>query len=108
MALILKDTNSRIIIKYNSMKATIIVQNLKCGGCARTITNKLTELDNISEVQVFPNTSTVSFAYQNTDDALMVKDKLKDLGYPSIDSKNSIAAKAKSFVSCATGRMTKQ
>ncbi|MBT8308594.1 MAG: heavy-metal-associated domain-containing protein [Maribacter sp.] len=90
------------------MKATIIVQNLKCGGCARTITNKLTELDNISEVQVFPNTSTVSFAYQNTDDALMVKDKLKDLGYPSIDSKNSIAAKAKSFVSCATGRMTKQ
>lgn len=90
------------------MKATIIVQNLKCGGCARTITNKLTELDNISEVQVFPNTSTVSFAYQNTDDALMVKDKLKDLGYPSIESKNSIAAKAKSFVSCATGRMTKQ
>lgn len=90
------------------MKATIIVQNLKCGGCARTITNTLTELDNISEVQVFPNTSTVSFAYQNTDDALMVKDKLKDLGYPSIDSKNSIAAKAKSFVSCATGRMTKQ
>ena len=89
------------------MKATIIVQNLKCGGCARTITNKLTELDNISEVQVFPNTSTVSFAYQNTDDALMVKDKLKDLGYPSIDSKNSIAAKAKSFVSCATGKMAK-
>ncbi len=90
------------------MKATIIVQNLKCGGCARTIINKLSELENISEVQVFLNTSTVSFAYEDSGDALNVKDKLKDLGYPSIDSKNTLASKAKSFVSCATGKMSKQ
>lgn len=89
------------------MKATIIVQNLKCGGCARTITSKLSEMENITEVQVFSNTSTVSFAYGDTSDALRVKDKLKDLGYPSIDSKNSITSKAKSFVSCATGKMSK-
>ena len=90
------------------MKATIIVQNLKCGGCARTITNKLSELENISEVQVFTNTSTVSFAYEDSSDALNVKDKLKDLGYPSIDSKNTLASKAKSYLSCATGKMSKQ
>ena len=89
------------------MKATIIVQNLKCGGCANTITNKLSELENISEVQVFPNTSMVSFAYEDSRDALNVKDKLKELGYPSIDSKNTLASKAKSFVSCATGKMSK-
>lgn len=89
------------------MKATIIVQNLKCGGCAKTITNKLTEMENISEVQVYPNTSTVSFAYVASNDALKVKDKLKDLGYPSVDSKNTLASKAKSFVSCATGKMSK-
>ena len=94
--------------KNNIMKATIIVQNLKCGGCARTITNKLSEMDNISEVQVFPNTSTVSFAFQESDDALKVKHKLKDLGYPSVDSKNTFASKAKSIVSCATGKMAKK
>ena len=90
------------------MKATIIVQNLKCDGCARTITNKLSELENISEVQVFPNTSMVSFEYEDSSDALNVKDKLKDLGYPSIDSKNTLASKAKSYLSCATGKMSKQ
>lgn len=89
------------------MKATIIVQNLKCGGCAKTITNRLTELDNITEVSVELETSMVSFTYENTSDAIQVKDKLKDLGYPSIDYKNSIAVKAKSFVSCATGKMSK-
>ncbi len=90
------------------MKASIIVQNLKCGGCARTITNKLSEMENISEVQVSPNTSMVSFAYEDSNDALNVMDKLKELGYPSIDSKNTLASKAKSFVSCATGKMSKQ
>jgi len=90
------------------MKATIIVQNLKCGGCARTITNKLSELENISEVQVSTNTSMVSFAYEDSGDALNVMVKLKELGYPSIDSKNTLASKAKSFVSCATGKMSKQ
>ena len=89
------------------MKATIIVQNLKCGGCARTITNKLSELENISEVHVLLKTSTVSFAYEDSGDALNVKDKLKDLGYPSIDCKNTIASKAKSYLSCATGKMSK-
>ncbi|MBT8298702.1 MAG: heavy-metal-associated domain-containing protein [Maribacter sp.] len=89
------------------MKATIIVQNLKCDGCARTITDRLSDLDNISEVQVFTDTSTVSFTYEDSGDALNVKDKLKDLGYPSIDSKNSLASKAKSFVSCASGKMSK-
>ncbi len=90
------------------MKATIIVQNLKCGGCAKTITSKISELENISEVKVEPDTSMVSFTYQNTNDALIVKDRLKELGYPSVDSKNSLASKAKSFVSCATGKMSKQ
>ncbi|NNK76204.1 MAG: heavy-metal-associated domain-containing protein [Maribacter sp.] len=89
------------------MKATIIVQNLKCDGCARTITDRLSDLDNISEVQVITDTSTVSFTYEDSGDALNVKDKLKDLGYPSIDSKNSLASKAKSFVSCASGKMSK-
>jgi copper chaperone CopZ len=87
------------------MKTSIIVQNLKCDGCAKTITSKLTELEFLSEVTVDMETAMVSFVHANIDDALRVKDQLKNLGYPSIDTKNTMSAKAFSFVSCAAGKM---
>ena len=89
------------------MKTFVIVQNLKCEGCAKTITNKLSELENISNVFVDLDSATVSFEPQNVDAALSVKDRLKSLGYPSIDDKNSVKAKAVSFFSCASGKMSK-
>ncbi|AXG69818.1 heavy-metal-associated domain protein [Kordia sp. SMS9] len=87
------------------MRTSIIIQNLKCGGCVKTIITKLAELPTISEIEINTKTSTVSFTTTNTDDALEVKAKLKALGYPSIEDANSILTKAKSFVSCASGRM---
>lgn len=89
------------------MKASVIVQNLKCEGCAKTITTKLSELKHVSEIDVDTETATVHFTFETTDDAILVKDKLKALGYPSVDHKNSLSAKARSFVSCATGKMSK-
>ena len=86
------------------MKASIIVQNLKCGGCANTITTKLSEITNISDVSVDVQESKVSFNYKNETDAFSVKERLRAIGYPSIEDQNSIASKAKSFVSCATGK----
>ncbi len=88
------------------MKSSIIVQNLKCNGCANTITNSLSSLPNISEIEVDVEESKISFNTINDEDALMVKEKLKNLGYPSIDDVNSFTSKAKSFVSCATGKMS--
>ena len=88
------------------MKTSIIVQNLKCGGCAKTITSKLSDVQNISDLLVDIDASVVSFRYKNVNDALAVKNKLKALGYPSIDDKNSVTAKAKSYISCATGKMS--
>lgn len=89
------------------MKTAIIVQNLKCGGCAHTITSKLKEMDTISDVKVDVETSTVSFGHNAQEDALAVSDRLKSLGYPSIEDKNSMSSKAMSFVSCATGKLSK-
>ncbi len=89
------------------MKTAITIQNLKCGGCAKTITSKLTELEHITDLTVDMDSSTVAFEHTNTDDALAVKKRLKSLGYPSIDDDNSMGAKAMSFVSCATGKMSK-
>ena len=87
------------------MKTSIIVQNLKCGGCANTITTKLSQLENITNIVVDTDSSTVSFSAISPDEALIVKERLKTLGYPSIEDENGMFSKAKSFVSCATGKM---
>jgi len=89
------------------MKTSIIVQNLKCGGCANTISTKLAEIKNISDISVHVDDSKISFSYRDEADALAVKNKLKDIGYPSIDDDNNLVSKAKSFVSCATGKFSK-
>ncbi|MFD2100493.1 heavy-metal-associated domain-containing protein [Flagellimonas iocasae] len=87
------------------MKTTFQVQNLKCGGCAKTISNKLWEMEGIQSVIVEKDSASVSFEHKGTDVATFVKDALKQLGYPTIDDENGMLLKAKSFVSCASGKM---
>jgi copper chaperone CopZ len=89
------------------MEASILVQNLKCGGCAHTISTKLSTIKNVSNLQVNVEESKVSFEYLYEEDAAKVKEKLKNLGYPSVEDANSFSSKAKSFVSCATGKFSK-
>ena len=89
------------------MKNTLSIQNLKCGGCANTIITQLSKLDGISEVTIDNETSEVSFNSISENEIEIVKDKLAHLGYPIVGDSNSIPTKAKSFVSCAVGRMTK-
>jgi copper chaperone CopZ len=89
------------------MKTSITVQNLKCGGCANTITTNIASIQNISEVSVDVDESKVTFTSATEEDAIKVKEKLKHLGYPSIDDENTLTSKAKSFVSCATGKFSK-
>ena len=81
------------------MKTSIIVQNLKCGGCVNTITNKLSDIKNISDVKIHVEESKISFHYIEEADALLVKEKLKNIGYPSIEEENSMLSKTKSFIS---------
>ncbi|MBO0342313.1 MAG: heavy metal-associated domain-containing protein [Bacteroidota bacterium] len=89
------------------MKTTFQIQNLKCGGCAKSITKKLSELKEINDVIVEKDSSSVSFDHQSADDASLVKETLRNLGYPTIDDDNSIVEKAKSFVSCASGKIAR-
>lgn len=86
---------------------TIQVQNLKCGGCANTILTQLSKLEGISDVTVNNETDEVTFNYNSDVEFETVKSKLSDLGYPMVGEQNSLPKKAKSFVSCAVGRMTK-
>ena len=96
----------KLAIKEIKMKAILKIQNLKCHGCANTITKKLSLLENISDLEVNNEEHTVSFQYKHENDLGFVKSTLNGLGYPEIGETNSIGEKTKSFVSCAIGRMS--
>ena len=86
-------------------QTTLHIQNLKCGGCANTITTRLSELKGISEVNVNNDTDAVSFNYNSENELTKAVNLLSSLGYPVEGEANPLTKKAKSFVSCAVGRM---
>lgn len=87
------------------MNSTVTIQNLKCGGCAKTVTNKLTELEGVTNVNVVVETSEVAFEIEKEEDMQQVVDRLAEIGYPVEGDENTLMQKAKSFVSCAVGRV---
>jgi copper chaperone CopZ len=87
------------------MKTTLEIQNLKCGGCANTIITRLNGLENISEVTVNNEDDTVTFNYNNEANLQEATKLLSKLGYPIVGENNPLTKKAKSFMSCAVGRM---
>ncbi len=87
------------------MTTTLFIQNLKCNGCANTITTKLNDLANVSGVMVDVENDSVTFDYQDELALHNAKETLKANGYPEEGERNPLGTKAKSFVSCAIGRM---
>lgn len=89
------------------MKTTVHIQNLKCGGCASTITKNLNTLDDVSDVIVEVEDESVTFEYSDENTLHLVKEALAKLGYPEDGERNSLRDKAKSYISCAIGKITK-
>lgn len=87
------------------MKTTLEIQNLKCGGCAHTITTKLNNLQDVSNIVVNNDSNSVTFSHATKHNIIEVKTLLAKLGYPVIGEKNALTTKAKSFMSCAIGRI---
>ena len=88
------------------MSTTIEIVNLKCNGCVNTVKKGVLSIDGIETVEVDLDASKVTVP--TIDQGLIdgVKAKLSQMGYPEISDANTMMHKAKSFVSCATGRMT--
>ncbi len=90
------------------MKQTYEVINVKCGGCANTLKTSLEEEFGEVEVnlEVEPRQITLNIEESNIP-ALRLK--LKSIGYPMSDEKLStiegFSTTARSFVSCAVGKM---
>ncbi len=93
------------------MNFQIQVENIKCGGCSNTISSRLQEMDGIESVAVDIAQGLIAVESTSADEAALresVTSRLAKLGYPetgSIEGIKATAAKAKSFVSCAVGRM---
>ena len=90
------------------MKQTFDVLNVKCGGCANTLKKSLLEEFGEVEVnlEVMPREITLSIDETQIES---LKSKLKTLGYPfasdELNTIEKITTTAKSFVSCAIGKM---
>lgn len=89
------------------MKTTLIIQNLKCGGCANTVITRMSQLDNVDDIVVDNENDSVTFSYKTDSDLEKAIHLLSKLGYPVDGESNTLSKKAKSFVSCAIGRMNK-
>ncbi|WP_421871761.1 heavy-metal-associated domain-containing protein [Marinoscillum sp.] len=86
------------------METTIIVDNLKCGGCANTIKNNLSKLSGIHAVAVDVDTAAVTLLHETAVHKQDILDRLGSLGYPEQGTTNGYQ-KVKSYVSCAVGRI---
>jgi copper chaperone len=84
------------------------VENIKCGGCVRSIERALGELTHVQRVAVDVPAGRVSVVAA-ADVRAPVRAALAKLGYPergSASGLEAVGAKAKSFVSCAIGRFS--
>jgi copper chaperone len=91
------------------MSYEVSVENIKCGGCANTIRTRLEKLDGIDSVTVDVECGRVTVDGDGNTRQNVIE-RLASLGYPetgSVEGIRSATAKAKSFVSCAVGRMEK-
>lgn len=86
----------------------IDVENIKCGGCERSIVRGLTGIAGVSAVAIDREHQRVSVDAPEGLRAQVV-DKLASMGYPEAGSVQGLSAgvaTAKSFMSCAIGRMS--
>ncbi|WP_299063468.1 heavy-metal-associated domain-containing protein [uncultured Polaribacter sp.] len=90
--------------KLEMMNTDIQIENLKCGGCAATIKKGILALEGVKDVAINIEKSIVSIASEKAN-IEEIKAKLSKLGYPEVGDKNTVLHKAKSFVSCAVGRL---
>lgn len=90
------------------MSKTLEVLNVKCGGCANSLMSSLKEEfgEIIVNLEKKPREITLDIEDTKMED---LKLKLRNLGYPlstdNLSGFDKAATKAKSFVSCAVGKI---
>ena len=92
------------------MPYVVEVDNIKCGGCARSIHKALLNIsDDVKNIEVDIETGRIEVDAPGTTREAVVA-VLTRMGYPergSVAGLAAVGAKAKSFVSCALGKLDK-
>lgn len=83
---------------------SIQVENIKCHGCANSIRTNMEKLDGVQNVSVDIQAGIVTIDHIEKLQTEEFTRKLDSLGYPLSGSGN-LFTKAKSYLSCAKGRM---
>lgn len=84
------------------MIQSITVENIKCGGCINSIKTALMKINGVENVNIDKDTETITI--NGTAEREFLIQTLSKLGYPE-KGNNDLLKKAKSFVSCAIGKM---
>ena len=87
-------------------RVTLTIQNLKCGGCANTVSTNLNRIEGVFDVAVDPDHGTVDLQVRSKDLIQTITNELRRLGYPLVDEDNPFFTRVKSYTSCAIGRMS--
>ena len=90
------------------MSTIIEIVNLKCNGCVNTVKKGVLSIEGIDTVEVDLDASKVIVPTEDEHLIDKVKAKLSKMGYPEVGDANTMMHKAKSFVSCATGKMSSE
>jgi copper chaperone CopZ len=86
------------------MKTSIVVENIKCGGCSSRIVSQLSKIDHIDNIAIDIEQGLISYEYSDDDSVTKVKQTLKTMGYPEKGTGTTLD-NAKSYVSCMIGRV---
>ena len=105
------EITQRMSIKGVSMSVNQIqvhVENIKCGGCEKSIVKGLNSIEGLSNIVIDREQQLISVTADESQREAIVA-KLKSMGYPehgSVTGLDAGLANAKSFVSCAIGRVS--
>ncbi|HNP32928.1 MAG TPA: heavy-metal-associated domain-containing protein [Flavobacterium sp.] len=81
----------------------IEVENIKCSGCASSIQKALLKIKNVETATVDVDSDQVIITGEADKEEIIAR--LIELGYPEKGT-NTISCKAKSYMSCALGRLS--
>ncbi|WP_373036155.1 cation transporter [Sulfurimonas sp.] len=91
------------------MQKSFRALNIKCGGCANTVQESLKEDFGEVKVDLEQEPRVVTLKIKDDEHEKLFRKKMRSLGYPMHDENlgafSATGLKAKSFVSCAVGKM---
>ena len=86
-----------------STTETLFVENIKCGGCMKSIKEALNKMAGIQEVEVYKEEEKICIMGIGINRGLLIE-KLAAMGYPE-KGNNTLMSKAKSYISFAAGKL---